>query len=163
MNWQLIDAGLAYAELYSSMPLHLVRHAAERVRELRKTPPVGTIWANETVNCNQSFVWDKKIASLSDTVMFPKLFRRLVAYGYYLETTKSKSKQELMTWLCDEDYSRDRNDRLLLPPKHNTNPPNVEFGYLHNLIKVHGQERRDRVELSLNYNPEDVIVLPDNV
>lgn len=57
-----------------------------------------------------------------------------------------------------------RDDRLLLPlTPDNSDPPNCEFGNLHDLIVVHGQETTHRVELSLQYNPEDVIVLPDNV
>src|SRR5262245_41730190 len=147
INWKLIDAGLAYAELYTSMPLDLVRHMAKRVRELRQQPPANGIWGQENVAVGQSFVWDKQIASLSGSVMFPKLFRRLVEYAHFIATTRSRSKPRFMTWLRDTNYARDRDDRLLLPPlPGNTDPPNCEFGNLHDLIQVHGNETLERLE-----------------
>lgn len=164
VNWMLIDAGLAYAELYTSMPLDLLRHMAKRVRELRNQPPANGIWGHESVAVGQRFVWDKQIASLSESVMFPKLFRRLVEYAHYVATTKSRSKPRFMAWLREANFARDRDDRLLLPPlPGNIDPPNCEFGNLHDLIEVHGNEAAERLEISLKHNPEDVIVLPDNV
>src|SRR5262249_38134821 len=66
INWMLIDAGLAYAELYTSMPLDLLRHMAKRVRELRAQPPANSIWGRESASMNQRFVWNKRIDSLSE-------------------------------------------------------------------------------------------------
>jgi hypothetical protein len=164
VNWGLIDAGLAYAELYTSMPLDLIRHMARRVRELRASPPPNCLWGQETVAVGRPFVWDKRIGSLSDSVMFPKLFRRLVEYAHYLGTITSGSRPQFMSWLREERFARDRDDRLLLPPRPgNADPPNCEFGNLHDLLELHGRETVDRIELSLRHNPEDVIVLPDNV
>jgi hypothetical protein len=162
VNWKLIDAGLVYAELYTSMPLDLLRHLARRVRELRREPPAESIWSRETVAIGKRFVWDKQINSLSDSVMFPKLFRRLVTYS--LGASKPGNRPFFMAWLRDKSFVRERDDRLLLPPQPGSvDPPNCEFGNLHDLIQVHGKETDTSVEISLTENPEDVIVLPDNV
>ena len=164
VNWKLLDAGLAYAELYTSMPLDLVRQMARRVRHLRAEPPANGIWGREHVALGRSYVWDKQIDSLEDLVMFPKLFRRLVEYAQALSTAKSPGKLTFMSWLRDPISARERDDRLLLPPAAgNTDPPSCEFGNLHDLVELHGKEAVGRLELSLKYNPEDVIVLPDNV
>lgn len=164
VNWQLIDAGLAYAELYTSMPLDLARHMARRVRQLRAEPPAGSIWSQEDLALGKSYVWDKRIASLEDLVMFPKLFRRLVDYAQALSTARSPGKIKLMDWLRDASFARERDDRLLLPPEPgNADLPSCEFGNLHDLIEVRGEDADKRVELALKHNPEDVIVLPDNV
>ena len=88
----------------------------------------------------------------------------MVEYGQQLATSKSQSKPHFLTWLCGASYASSRDDRLLLPPPPgNVDPPYCEFGNLHDLITVHGRENATRLELSLKYHLEDVIVLPDNV
>jgi hypothetical protein len=166
VNWQLLDAGLAYAELYTSMPLDLLRHMANRVRRLRMDPPANSIWSSEreSLAVGRSFAWDKTIASMQDSVMFPKIFRRLVAYSQFISSSSSNRRKGFESWLRDKQFARDRDDRLLLPPRpDNTDPPNCEFGNLHDIIEVAAGESPSSIRITLRNHPEDVVVLPDNV
>lgn len=159
INWKLIDAGLVYAEFYTSLPLALLRVLAARIRELRKIPPTNTIWTQESLGTNLAFVWDKQIESLEDKVVCPKIFRRLAQYA----ADNKHHKQDFPKWLRDEDYRLARDDRLLLPPAQSVgDPPYCEFGNLHDVLTIQ-DESPTSLKLQLSVNPEDVIVLPDGV
>lgn len=159
INWKLVDAGLVYAELYTSLPLTLLRVVAERIRALRQTPPANTIWGQESIGKGFDFVWDKKVETLEDKVIFPKIFRRLAQYA----ADNKQKHQKFASWLCDEKYRLDRDDRLLLPPTQAGGaPPYCEFGNLHDMFTIR-HESNTTLTLRLAINPEDVIVLPDGV
>jgi hypothetical protein len=159
INWRLIDAGLAYAELYTSLPLALLRVLAARVRELRRNPVANTIWSQETLGVNAVFIWDKRIETLEDKVIFPKIFRRFAQYA----VDNQRKRQAFGKWLRDERYLLDRDDRLMLPPANlDGDPPFCEFGNLHDVLTI-VEELENSLTLKLFTNPEDVIVLPDGV
>jgi len=161
VNWQLIDAGLVYAELYTSLPLDLMRVIADRVRQLRASLPAGTIWPLEAVNTNRELSWNKTMNGLEDLVIFPKLFRRLSQYA--ADISLQQNKQQFSKWLRDEKHLLDRDDRLLLPPASQyAAPPFCEFGNLHDIIEI-SHESDSELTFRLAHNPEDVIVLPDSV
>lgn len=160
VNLQLIRAGLVYATLYTSLPLPIGRAVAEAVRKTRTAGGKEMLWAHENVNTVKAFTWDKTIEGLESTVMFPKLYRRLVAFA---ESHRQAEKKLLfMKWLTDKKSAKDRNDRMLLPPsKAYKNPPHCEFGNMSDLLIV--DETEKSLTLQLKWEPEDIIILPDSV
>lgn len=159
INWKLIEAGLAYGEFYTTLPLDLMRVIADKIRELRTATTPGTIWDEESVNTSRTIIWDKKISSLEDRVLYPKIYRRLISYA----EDNDKKAQMFRKWIRNLKYELDRNDRLLLPPaKDYISPPFCEFGNLHDVIDIIN-ETEESLEFRLFQDPEDLIVLPDNV
>lgn len=138
INAQLVSDGLAYAELYGTMPLSLIRHLRELVKAAR-TAGSG-FWPSEHVRMGAPTPL-QGLADLPDLVMFPKLYRRLVKYfqdGYV-------GLAGFDAWIRADETSRD--DKALLPTG--------EFGNLHDLFTV------DAGGISLNFLPEDMMFEPD--
>ena len=138
VNKSLLDAGLAYAELYTSTPIQIARHMANAAKAAREFQ-LG-LWAHEAMNAHK---WAALggLASLETLVMFPKLFRRLVSFF-------SEGNTDLGSfdaWIRKDPINRD--DRLLLPTG--------ELGNMHDLFMVEGSRMR------MTCNPEDVVILPD--
>src|SRR5262245_37811129 len=77
VNVRLVKDGLAYAELYSTMPLSLIKHMRGLVKAAR-TGGLG-FWPEESVQLGAG-VAITDASDLPDMVMFPKLYRRLVKY-----------------------------------------------------------------------------------
>lgn len=138
INVDLIREGLAYGEFYSTLPMDLIHYMANLVKQARLTKG---FWPGEAVNTIKS-ANITGITAAENLVMWPKLFRRLASYfnsGY-------KNLNSFDSWLRRDPKNRD--DRLLLP--------NCELGNMHDLISITGQS------LKLKYDPEDIIILPDN-
>lgn len=139
LNMGLIKASLAYAELYTSLPTDLAGHVMEAISVARQGGEA--IWASEDVSTTRASVIDG-LDKLQTLVMWPKLFRRLAVFfaeGYSLLA-------DFDPWLRQDPIKRD--DRLLLP--------NGELGNMHDLLIIEEQM------LKLRYEPERVIILPDN-
>jgi endonuclease YncB( thermonuclease family) len=133
LNAAMVRDGLAYAELYSTMPLKLI----ERMRELIRTArDAGKgLWPDEDLTTGAS-VHPHNLADLSKLIMFPKLYRRLVAYF----KAGNADLAGFDSWIR-VDPSRD--DSALLPTG--------EMGNLHDLYKIGGDE------IMLNHNPEELM------
>ena len=139
INLQLLSSGLAYAAIYTSLPNELILAVREEAKQVRAS---GTgMFADEDLNTTESAM----IASVDDLesmIMWPKLFRRLVRFFGAGHTDLAK----LDEWLRED--VRNRDDRLLLP--------GGELGNLHDMIAVEGGT------LKLVYEPETVVILPDD-
>jgi hypothetical protein len=138
LNGQLLVAGLAYAELYHTMPIELIRHAQGLIAAARGS--AAGLWPEEDVAVGTS----AQIAGLSDLpelVMFPKLYRRLVKYF----SDGHSGLGNFDTWIRADPVKRD--DTLLMPTG--------ELGNLHDLYDI------DAAGIKLRFNPEAVIFNPD--
>jgi len=140
VNAGIVRAGLAYGELYSTMPLVLIHRMRELVREARAAS--AGIWPAETVTTTTPALPDG-VDDLSTMVMFPKLYRRLVAYF----TTGATDLAGFDAWVRADPVQRD--DRALLPTG--------ESGHLHDLYEV------TPAGVRLTYAPEDVVFDTDPV
>ena len=138
VNKSLLDAGLAYAELYTTTPVQIARHMANAVKAAREFRT--GLWAHEALNMHK-WATLNDLASLETLIMFPKLFRRLVAFFSEGNTDLG----DFDTWLRRDPTNRD--DRLLLPTG--------ELGNMHDLYVVEGSRMR------MTCNPEEVVILPD--
>lgn len=139
LNAFMLSAGQAYGEFYLSLPAELRDHLKSIVTAAR-TSGAG-VWAEDTVSVAEGAVITG-LQPLQMLVLWPKLFRRLVAYfqnGF-------SGLSMLDSWLRADPVNRD--DRLILP--------NRELGNMHDLIVVTGNE------VHLAYLPEDVVVVPDD-
>ena len=138
VNAALIREGLAYAELYSSMPLDLIKHMRRLVKAARNAGQ--GFWYQENVGRNaRAQIYG--LADLAEMVMFPKLYRRLVKYfedGYV-------GLSNFDTWIRADKVGRD--DSALLP--------SGEVGNLHDLYTV------GRRGIKLRLYPEDLTFIPD--
>ena len=115
-NAELVRGGLAYAELYSTMPIDLIHRMRQLVTAARRAG--HGLWPHEHVTTTARTQL-KSLADLSTLVMFPKLYRRLVKYfqaGY-------TDLAAFDTWVRADP---DRDDRALLPTG--------ELGHLHDLL-----------------------------
>ncbi|HZA16086.1 MAG TPA: thermonuclease family protein, partial [Pseudonocardiaceae bacterium] len=77
VNAELVRNGLAYAELYSTMPIDLIHQMRQLVTAARQAG-LG-LWPHEHVTTTARAQL-KSLADLSTLIMFPKLYRRLVKY-----------------------------------------------------------------------------------
>jgi hypothetical protein len=134
-NWALLDAGLAYATLYETLPHELILAARKSAQAARKRG-VG-VYGEEEVGVARSAAI-KDLAQLQSLVMLPKLFRRLAQY--FVETEGKLA--DFDAWVRAEAQ---RDDRLLLP--------SGEIGNLHDLYRIANKR------LGLRHAPEDVVVL----
>ena len=134
VNVALVQAGLAYGELYSTMPLALIHRMRDLVHEARAAST--GLWPAETVSTTSSALFTG-VDDLSTTVMFPKLYRRLVSYF----TGGAADLAGFDAWVRADPVHRD--DRALLPTG--------ESGHLHDLYEV------TPAGLRLTYAPEDVV------
>jgi endonuclease YncB( thermonuclease family) len=138
VNAQIVQAGLAYVEPYDTMPMTLVERMRTLVREARDAQ-IG-IFAAESVSIGKS----AKIGSIDDAqtlVLWPKLFRRLASY--FAEGNMGLADFDL--WVRDDPVRRDDSLRL----------PDGEAANLHDTYDITGND------LSLKYNPEDLLIVPD--
>ena len=133
VNATLVSEGLAYAELYSTMPLSLLVRLRDIVKAARNAG--HGFWPQESVKVGAS----AKVTDASDLpnmVMFPKLYRRLVKYfddGYI-------GLASFDAWI--RANGTDRDDRALLPTQ--------ELGHLHDLYEINGDH------IQLQFLPEDL-------
>jgi hypothetical protein len=137
VNAGLVRAGLAYAELYSTMPLDLI-HRMRQLITTARADDVG-LWPREDLT-TATRVNPRSVADLSTLVMFPKLYRRLVKYF----KAGHRDLTSFDTWLRADPIGRD--DRVLLPTG--------ELGNLHDLYDL----TTDGIKLV--YLPEQVIFAP---
>jgi hypothetical protein len=138
-NMAVVTAGLAYAAIYTSLPLDLANVIREQVREVRATG-VG-IFGQESFDTKKSAPI-QGLDELEQMVMWPKLFRRLVSFF----SSGHEDLRDFEDWLREDSIHRD--DRLLLPTG--------ELGNMHDLVVLDGDTLR------LQWNPEEVTILPDN-
>jgi endonuclease YncB( thermonuclease family) len=138
VNATLVSEGLAYAELYASMPLSLIKHLRKTVKAAR-TAGRG-FWPDESVGVGAP-AQINGLGDLPNMVIFPKLYRRLVKYfedGY-------TGLAAFDTWVRADIKHRD--DKALLPTG--------ELGNLHDFYAVEGNS----IQLALL--PEDLMFEPD--
>ncbi|HEX2913309.1 MAG TPA: thermonuclease family protein [Chloroflexia bacterium] len=138
INLDLIRHGLAYGEFYSTLPVELIKDMKNAVRQARRGEG---FWPYEDVNSTKSVQIDS-LEKLQSLVMWPKLFRRLASFY----NQRKPNLKYFDSWLRQDPKNRD--DRLLLPT--------CELGNMHDVVSTSDQV------LKLKYEPEDVIILPDN-
>lgn len=138
VNARLVGEGLAYAELYGTMPMQLIRHLRQLVKAARQAG--AGFWPRESVG-RRTRRKLQGLADLPELVMFPKLYRRLV--NYFLDGHKGLSAFD--AWVRADPVKRD--DRALLP--------DGEMGNLHDLYDVNPRG------IKLRQLPEDLIFEPD--
>lgn len=139
INVDLLRTGLVYPAFYLSLPVELRNHLREITVQARQTN-LG-VWPQATATMQRAATIRSR-TELEEAVIWPKLFRRLAAY--FSDGFTELSGFE--TWLREDPVDRD--DRLLLP--------NLELGNMHDLISVCGDS------LKLNFNTQDVVVVPDD-
>jgi hypothetical protein len=138
LNAALVREGLAYAELYSTMPLALMLELRRLIAAARAAG--AGHWPTEDVTRGRR-AQIGGLADLSSMVIFPKLFRRLVKYfraGF-------PDLASFDTWMRADPIERD--DRALLPTG--------EIGNLHDLYDV------GPGGMELNFLPEELTFDPD--
>ncbi|MFI9508310.1 hypothetical protein [Nocardia sp. NPDC052566] len=139
VNAGLIADGLAYAELYGTMPIDLVDRCAAAVKSARAAS--AGFWPHESFGVGKA----AKITSLTDLpalVCFPKMYRRLVSY-FLADPGRDLSGFD--AWVRADVIRRD--DVVGLPTR--------ERGNLHDVYSVDGDE------ISLRFLPEDLLFEPD--
>src|SRR5262249_16568229 len=112
VNAMLVNAGLAYVEPYDSMPISLIKHVRQLAVEARAANT--GLWAHESVNTQKS-VAIPDLATLQTLIMWPKLYRRLVAY--FAEGHAGLGQFD--TWVRQDPIGRD--DSLRTPDGEKTN------------------------------------------
>jgi hypothetical protein len=139
VNLAVLGEALAYAAIYTSLPVDLadsLRSKAEAVRAGQ-----SGIFASEDLNTQQA-AHVGSLDELERMAIWPKLFRRLV--GFFASGFSDLG--DFDAWLRADPTNRD--DRLLLP--------NGELGNMHDLVIV------EREAMRLQWEPERVTILPDN-
>jgi endonuclease YncB( thermonuclease family) len=131
----LVRAGLAYGEFYATMPFSLIGHLRGLVAQARAAG--AGFWPRENVGLDVS-AQPTSIADLSDLVIFPKLYRRLVDYFGDLHADLGAFD----TWVR---AAPDRDDPAQLP--------SGGRGHLHDLYQV------DDKRISLRLLPEQLVFL----
>ncbi len=139
LNAFMLRTGEAYGEFYLTLPAELRDHLHSIVTTTRASG--AGVWAEDSVSVAKS-VLITNLEQLQQLVLWPKLFRRLVAYFQSGFTNLFMFN----TWLRADPKGRD--DRLILP--------NRELGNMHDLIVVTGNE------VHLAFLPEDVVIVPDD-
>jgi len=137
-NFGQVADGLAYAELYDTMPLVLqneLRHGLETARTARHG-----FWPHENVSTTHGSRISN-LADLEDLVMWPKLFRRLAAYF----AAGHAGLGAFDDWIRED--STDRDDSLRLPTG--------EAGNMHDTYEIHGDV------LKLREDPWKLTIAPD--
>lgn len=140
VNVSLVRAGLAYAELYATMPLELIEHLRGVIKEVRAN--TTGMWPQEAVTTERR-VQLTGLTELSQLVMFPKLYRRLVKY--FKDGHVDLAAFDV--WVRADPVDRD--DTALLP----TGEP----GNLHDLYDVNADG------IQLQFLPEELMFAPDPV
>ena len=138
INAQLLAQGLAYPAFYTTLPTDLKDHLAAETRVIRERA-LG-LWPEDAPSLERSAdIAD--LAAAESLAMWPKLFRRLVAYFQ----AGNAGLAGFGAWLRQD--LRNRDDYLQLP--------DGELGNMHDLVEVNGNRMR------LCFRPEDLVVLPD--
>ncbi|WP_327090029.1 lamin tail domain-containing protein [Nonomuraea sp. NBC_01738] len=138
-NGVLLKAGSVYPAFYATLPAALRVHLGEVSRAARAAQ--SGIWARSTGDPNGTAKVPDAHA-LSQLVLWPKLFRRLVPYL----ASGFGSLDGFGAWLRADPVHRD--DALFLLPT-------GEYGNVHDVIRAAGQE------IQLTLWPEDFIISPD--
>jgi len=137
-NFGQVADGLAYAELYDTMPLALqnaLRHGLDTAR----TAGHG-FWPHESVSTTKSATIET-LVQLEELVMWPKLFRRLAAYF----AAGHAGLGAFDDWIRADKTDRDDSLRL----------PDGEAGNIHDIYDVQGDS------LKLNYDSWKLTIAPD--
>lgn len=138
LNMKLLQEGLAYPAFYTSLPCELRDALATATVESRNN--LEQMWADAVPVAQHVFIPD--IETLESLTLWPKLFRRLSSYfsaGY-------QNLNNFDTWLRADPINRD--DRLILPDR--------ELGNMHDIVAVEGNH------LHMRYQPEELVILPDD-
>lgn len=123
INAQLLDSGLVHPSFYDTLPQDLREALAGIAVEARRNG--RGFWPNVEGTADRPAT----VGNLQDAqtaVLFPKLFRRLVAYF----SSGAPSLAGFSDWLREDPGDRD--DALVLPP--------MEFGHLHDVVRVAGDQ-----------------------
>lgn len=139
VNATLLNEGLAYPTLYSSMPPDLRPVFADAARQAR-AQNVG-VWALATMTPTSPAL-PNNVCALQALVIWPKLFRRLVTFF----TSGNTDLTQFETWLRADPLNRD--DAMLLP--------NGDHGNMHDMVEVIG------AGIQTVFQPEDVVIVPDD-
>lgn len=139
VNTHMLKTGHAWAAFYLGMPAQL-REFLRQVTIDARVAGRG-LWAAATGLPGKP-AQIRGQQDLLDTVIWPKLFRRLLPY--FLEGFQDFSA--LDAWLRADPKNRD--DRLLLPDR--------ELSNMHDLIIEEGHR------IYLAHYPEDVVIVPDD-
>jgi hypothetical protein len=139
VNARILALGLAYAELYSTMPLDLIAHMRGIITKARSDGE--GFWSKEAVTTTATVLLND-LSSLPELVMFPKLYRRLVKYF----EDGNVGLGNFDTWVRADPVGRD--DRALLPTG--------EVGNLHDLFEVDPAGG-----IRLRFPPEELMFDPD--
>ncbi len=139
LNAMMLDAGQAYGAFYLSLPADLRDSLLDKVTAARNAE--RGLWALATATTTESALINDA-QTLESLVIWPKLFRRLAAF--YQEGFTSLANFD--AWLRADPVNRD--DRLILP--------NRSLGNMHDMLVIDGNQLR------LAYQPEDVVIVPDD-
>ena len=139
VNARLVVDGLVYVEPYDSMPISLVRHLRASAAVARKDATNG-LWPREDVSTENAALIHN-LADVEALVMWPKLFRRLVAYFHEGHV----GLDQFDTWIRDDPIRRDDTLRL----------PDGEKGNMHDTYLIDGDT------LQLQFRSEDLLITPD--
>ena len=138
INMKLLQEGLAYPAFYTSLPCELRDVLAIATVESRNN--LEQMWA-DAIPVDQN-VLIPDMETLESLTLWPKLFRRLSSYfsaGY-------QNLDNFDAWLRADPINRD--DRLILPDR--------ELGNMHDIVVVEGNH------LHMRYQPEELVILPDD-
>lgn len=138
LNAELLRKGLVYPAFYSTLPATL-REPLQALT-IAARAQTDNMWTAAMPIGAEVIITDRD--ALESLVMWPKLFRRLVSYF----ATGYTDLSQLDTWLRQDSINRD--DRMILP--------NREIGNMHDIVSATDQTLR------MAYQPEELIILPDN-
>jgi endonuclease YncB( thermonuclease family) len=141
VNAALLAAGHAYPAFYSTLPASLRTHLAEVSRAARAAQPPAGLWARATGDPNGAATI-ADLEALEELVIWPKLFRRAVAYL----AGGATDFDGFDTWLRADTVNRD--DSLFLLDRN-------EHGNMHDVVYAAG------LQLQLLVWPEDFVITPD--
>jgi endonuclease YncB( thermonuclease family) len=137
-NFRQVADGLAYAELYDTMPLPL-QTALRQGLEASRTAEHG-FWPHENVSATTDATIGT-LGQLQELVMWPKLFRRLA--GYFAAGHAGLGGFD--DWVRDDPVHRD--DALRLP--------DGEAGNIHDIYEIDGNT------LKLKFDSWKLTIAPD--
>jgi len=135
INADLAFSGNAFPSFYTGLPADLRRHIAKLAATAKKAKK--GIWAKDKTDSGLTVSGQ---ASLENSVIWPKLYRRVIAYFKSGKTSISGFD----TWLRD---NKKKDDALWIISE-------GMKGNLHDVIKVSGKK------LSMSYRPDDIVVEP---